>query len=292
MFLYKEPIKHEINERFVPDEFLYLKAMQLGEKVTSLSDREQMIPISEMFEFAFSKMERPGHLVMLNLYVRDMIYGVLVCDIPYRVFSYYESLIYQVSCAIRILHLLMFTEETSRELRESLELIKNNNLELDTLAKQDELTGIFNRRGFFIEAEDLLSEQKEKRKYIIVGFADTDNLKMINDTYGHDEGDEIIIASSNVLSDTLGNRGVIARLGGDEFAFLFTSDDKEDQSRFSEEFEENVRKYNAESDKEYTLSVSLGMYLYEYSEEIDLKKLLESADAEMYHIKKKRRNKE
>ena len=219
-----------------------------------------------------------------------MIYGVLVCDIPYNIFSYYESLIYQVSCAIRILHLLMYTEETSKELKETLEIITRNNLRLDTLAKQDELTGIYNRRGFFIEAENLIHEEGANDKYIIVGFADTDNLKTVNDTYGHDEGDYYIISSSEVLSDTLGNRGVIARMGGDEFAFVFTSNDRNEENSFVETFEDNIRKFNEESEKEYKLSISLGMYVYEYNENINLKELLESADKEMYHIKKKRRN--
>ena len=289
LYLFKEPIKHGFDDKFSPDEFVYLKAMQINDRVFSPSDREQMIPVSEMFDFAFSKMELSGHLVMLNLYVRDVIYGVLVCDIPYNIFSYYESLIYQVSCAIRILHLLMFTEETSNQLKESLEIITKNNLRLDELAKQDELTGIYNRRGFFIESDNLLKEASSKKKYIMVGFADTDNLKTINDTYGHDEGDKAIISSSDILSSTLGERGVIARMGGDEFAFVFTTDDREEEKRFFDDFEDNVRKYNEESDKEYRLSISLGMYVYEYNDSINLKELLESADREMYHIKKKRR---
>ena len=290
LYLFKEPKKHEIEDPFSPDEFMYLKAMQIHDRIISPSDREQMIPVSEMFEYAFSKMDQSGHLVMLNLYVRDMVYGVLVCDIPYNIFSYYESLIYQVSCAIRILHLLMYTQETGNQLKESLEIITKNNLRLDTLAKQDELTGIYNRRGFYIEAENLMKEEAENHKYIMVGFADTDNLKMINDTYGHDEGDNIIIGSANVLSDTLGNRGVIARMGGDEFAFVFMSNNRDEEKEFYDSFEDNINKYNEESEKEYRLSISLGMYVYEYNEDIDLKELLESADQEMYHIKKKRRN--
>ena len=278
LYLFKEPIKHNYDDIFVPGEFLYLKAMQIDGVVSSPSDREQMIPISELFEYSFSKMKDPGHLVMLNLYVRDMIYGVLICDIPYRVFSYYESLIYQVSCAIRILHLLMYTQE--------------NNIKLDNLAKKDELTGIYNRRGFFSESDSLLANEEEKKKYVVVGFADTDNLKTINDTYGHDEGDLIITESSRILTDTLDSRGVIARLGGDEFAFMFFSDRDDEDKVFFKDFEKRVQDYNEKVDKPYTLSISLGMNVYEYSENIDLKELLDSADKEMYHIKKKRRNRQ
>ena len=126
----------------------------------------------------------------------------------------------------------------------------------------------------------------------MVGFADTDNLKMINDSFGHDEGDQVIISSSKVLSETLGDRGIIARMGGDEFAFVFTTDDRDEERQFFDDFEENISKFNEESDKEYRLSISLGMYVYEYNDSINLKELLESADREMYHIKKKRRVKD
>lgn len=292
LYLFKEPIKHNYEDDFEPGEFLYLKAMQIKGVVSSPSDREQMIPLSELFEYSFSKMKDPGHLVMLNLYVRDMIYGVLICDIPYKVFSYYESLIYQVSCAIRILHLLMFTQETSNQLKESLELITKNNIKLDYLAKQDELTGIYNRRGFFIESDSLLTNDEEKKKYVVVGFADTDNLKTINDTYGHDEGDLIITESSRILNETLNSRGVIARLGGDEFAFMFYSDNEGEDKVFFKDFEKRLEDYNSKVDKPYTLSVSLGMNVYEYNDNINLKELLDSADKEMYHIKKKRRNRQ
>ena len=78
-------------------------------------------------------------------------------------------------------------------------------------------------------------------------------------------------------------------MGGDEFAFVFTTDDREEERQFFDDFEDNVRKYNEESGKDYRLSISLGMYVYEYNDSINLKELLESADKEMYHIKKKRR---
>ena len=81
-------------------------------------------------------------------------------------------------------------------------------------------------------------------------------------------------------------------MGGDEFAFVFTTDNRDEEREFFDDFEENIRKFNEVSDKEYRLSISLGMYVYEYNDSINLKELLESADREMYHIKKKRRVKD
>ena len=288
LYLFKEPIAHGIDDEFEPDEFVYLKAAQVKDKFFSPSDREQMIPLSEMFDNAFSYIDYPSHLVMLNLYVRDMIYGVMLCDLPYEIFSYYESLIYQVSCAARILSLLMENEETDRQLNESLELITKNNIKLADMAKSDELTGVRNRRGFMLEAESLLKENNGN-KYVVVGFADADGLKGVNDKYGHEEGDYLIETSAKILNETLNNRSVIGRMGGDEFALLYlTNKEGEDQEFFSE-FEKNVKEYNKDNEKEYELSVSLGVKEYVISDDIDLKNILYSADKDMYHIKKERK---
>jgi GGDEF domain-containing protein len=73
---------------------------------------------------------------------------------------------------------------------------------------------------------------------------------------------------------------------------MFYSDNEGEDKVFFKDFEKRVQDYNEKADKPYSLSISLGMNVYEYSENIDLKELLDSADKEMYHIKKKRRNRQ
>ena len=288
LYVFKNPIKHDIEDTFQTEEFIYLKAVQDGDKVFSPSAREQMVPVSEMFENAFSYINGNSHLIMLNLYVRNYIYGVLLCDVPYDMFAFYESLIYQVSSAIRILHLLLEKEETDKQLKESIEIITKNNIELDILAKSDDLTGIYNRRGFLYETEKLLKSKPDK-KYFVVGFADTDGLKKINDTFGHDEGDCIIMTTAKIISETMGDKGVFGRLGGDEFAVAFFTDDPEADKAMIKEFNEKIEEYNVKSLKDYKLSVSFGFFVHEHLEDMDLNKLLDAADKEMYHIKKNRK---
>lgn len=289
MYLYKDPIVNKYQDEFQTDEFLYLKVVQMNDDLILPKDRNQMIPVSEIFEKAFSYMKEPTSLVMLNISVTDKIYGILLCEIPYDMFKYYESLVFQVSSAIRIHRLLADNEDQARQLKESYEIIKKNNLELDDLAKKDELTKEYNRRGFLQKAEELLNNEeiKKNNKYIVVGFADTDNLKKINDGLGHDVGDIAIMATSDAIRKVIPDNSVMGRIGGDEFALIFATDTKKEADVLKEKLDEAIEKFNSNLSKKFTLSISLGVDIYAISECVDIKTLLDSADKKMYHIKKK-----
>lgn len=291
LYLFKNPIENDIDDNFKIDEFVYLKSVQCGNQIEALTDRNQMIPVAEMFDNAFSYMKDSGHLVMLNLYVGKMIYGVLLCDIPFENFTFYESLIYQVSSAIRLLQLLNENAEKTKQLNDTLEIIKQKNIKLDKLSKSDELTGINNRRGFLLEADKILNssiKDKSRSQYVVVGYADTDNMKGINDKFGHEEGDRAIIASSEVIKKALGRKGTFGRMGGDEFAFIFKTNDKGDVDKFRTKFEEELEFMNIKLKDKYPFSMSLGIDVYEYDCNLDINRLLDSADVQMYHIKRDR----
>ncbi len=88
-------------------------------------------------------------MVTLPLYANEMLYGILVCDLTDEVLEYGEFLSNQISAAVKMLNLLKNNENIQKQLEESLYVLKENNLELETLSKKDPLTGICNRRGFF-----------------------------------------------------------------------------------------------------------------------------------------------
>lgn len=287
MYLLKNPVKNDFESEFMPDDFMYLKAVQCDDVVFSPTDREQMVPLSEIFTRAYGYMgEEGGNLVMFNLFVRDTIYGIMLCDIPYEKYEFYESIIYQVSSALRILSLLRDNKEKSRQLNDSLELIKKNNIRLTSLSESDELTKVNNRRGFLHEAERMLKEKKSK--FFAIGYADTDGLKKINDTYGHEMGDEAIIATSQVIRKALGKKGCMGRLGGDEFVVLFPIGKEGEELTFMKDVEKYSEEYNTKSGNPFTLSVSLGVDIYPGNTKTGIMDMLDSADKKMYHIKAER----
>lgn len=92
--------------------------------------------------------------------------------------------------------------------------------ELRALAQLDELTGLFNRRGFQLHAETMRREHAEAERPLALVLADLDGLKAINDTYGHPAGDAAIRAVADAMRTTLGDDALVARWGGDEFAAI------------------------------------------------------------------------
>ena len=92
--------------------------------------------------------------------------------------------------------------------------------ELRSLALTDELTSLYNRRGFWASATQQLKLAHRNTKEALIFFCDLDNLKQINDSYGHGEGDRALVRAANALAQTFRNSDILARLGGDEFAVL------------------------------------------------------------------------
>ncbi|MCQ2518122.1 MAG: GGDEF domain-containing protein [Lachnospiraceae bacterium] len=285
LFLFEEPRICNFDDRFVPDEYLYLKAIQNGSELIVPETSKQRVSLKDMFRDSFAGMKGQGHLVMLNLHVRDTLYGVLLSELPYEYFDLYESLIYQVSAAIRILGLLKVNEETRQKLKESLDDVQKSNGRLDILSKTVELTGVLIRRGFLNEAMKILDGKPET--HFVVGYADIDRMKEINDTYGHESGDDAITATARIIRKVMGKRGIMGRLGGDEFALMFVSEDKNDERKFRAGVQKEIKKYNEETRNRFVLSVSLGLNSYDLSEKHDINELLENADASMYRIKKR-----
>lgn len=94
-------------------------------------------------------MEGAGIYVLLPLYSNEILYGVLLCDLTEGVLVNGEFLGNQVSAAVKMINLLKTNEEIMKRLEESMAILQKNNIMLDNLSKQDPLTGIMNRRGFF-----------------------------------------------------------------------------------------------------------------------------------------------
>ena len=129
--------------------------------------------------------------------------------------------------------------------------------ELLALSLTDELTGLCNRRRFFILTEQYLKVAIRKKKRWLLLYMDMDDLKWVNDHCGHSEGDQALIALGNILKKTFRESDVIARIGGDEFAVLLEATDEGDEMLITR-LHENMRDYNAKVSQDYKLSVSVG----------------------------------
>lgn len=169
-------------------------------------------------------------------------------------------------------------EKYSEERKKEEERIRNISL-------TDELSGLYNRRGFFFLAQQQLEMAKRINQEALLLFADLDDLKQINDSLGHEEGDMALINAANVLKDTFRDADIIARIGGDEFAVFALKTPESDAELLTKRLHENLDAYNGKG-KFYRLSLSVGTVLYDPAYPLSIDELLSRADKLMYEQKK------
>jgi diguanylate cyclase (GGDEF)-like protein len=158
------------------------------------------------------------------------------------------------------------------------------------LAITDFLTALYNRRGFFILAEQQkrLALRTHARGLLI--FIDMDDLKRANDQYGHEAGDALIVGAATVLTRAFCASDLVARLGGDEFAVLTSLSAGDSAAAFTNRLVSHIDTFNGEGGLPMPLRMSIGMHEFEWTPDLSLDALPARADAAMYE--QKRSNKE
>ena len=162
---------------------------------------------------------------------------------------------------------------------------------LNYYASTDVMTGALNRRAGLELLGKELNSSKINGKNMVVCFVDVDSLKIINDTFGHEEGDNVLISVSKILRESIKKTDFIIRMGGDEFLVVFPETTMKEVNKAWYKIYRRVEVSNTRSDN-YNLSLSYGFY--EYSQNMknamSINDLIGKADAEMY--KNKMKNKE
>jgi diguanylate cyclase (GGDEF)-like protein/PAS domain S-box-containing protein len=169
--------------------------------------------------------------------------------------------------------------------------IAEHSRELEKLALFDELTGLYNRRGFLDLAGKQLKTAERLGKSALLLFADLDGLKEINDRLGHQDGDAALKETANILRESCRGSDIIARLGGDEFAILALGSIHEGKKAITSRIEWNLARINGTGNRRYCLSLSAGIATFDPASPCSIDELIERADAMMYMQKseKKRR---
>lgn len=155
---------------------------------------------------------------------------------------------------------------------------------LRKLAYQDGLTELLNRTSFTEEMEKL----KDKKDGVIAVF-DVNDLKKVNDTYGHTEGDSLIIETARILKDSFNKFGKCYRIGGDEFVFISEDIIETEFEQCIKNFKKGIERYNKNSDKKYNISVAIGYELITSSTTYE--DAFKKADNKMYVDKQNQKNK-
>ncbi len=159
---------------------------------------------------------------------------------------------------------------------------------LRELSITDELTGLANRRGFFAFAQQQLKQARRTGERMVLLYADLDGLKRINDTQGHIIGDRALADTARIFRETFRDSDIIARMGGDEFAVILVDAPAEGVAAVRDRLQRRLDAYNAGADGAFTLSVSLGMAVFDPANPGTVDELIREADARMYEDKQRK----
>jgi diguanylate cyclase (GGDEF)-like protein len=179
--------------------------------------------------------------------------------------------------------------ELTRKLVDEISERKHVEERLARIATSDMLTGVMNRRAMFEQLRyQLVRHQRNKTPFVIL-VADVDHFKNINDTYGHDVGDQALIAVADILLNSTRSQDLISRWGGEEFLILLPDTDLKGGAIAAEKIRSRMSEEAVKADKHsLKLTLSIGVAEYKYGQTIE--KCIKDADSALYQAKNQGRN--
>ncbi|MDE5768143.1 MAG: GGDEF domain-containing protein [Oscillospiraceae bacterium] len=161
--------------------------------------------------------------------------------------------------------------------------------ELDKLYVLDPMCSIYNRNGFIRVTDKLLKQCKAEERSILVSFIDMDGLKLINDHYGHKEGDFALQRLATIIQELCDENSVCARFGGDEFIIFSMDCDEDDAEKLENRLYKKIAETNSIIMKPYEIDASIGTITAKVNPDDKLFELITQADSLMYEQKKRKK---
>ena len=175
---------------------------------------------------------------------------------------------------------------TEQELALKAQELAASNAVLQNLSQIDDLTGLYNRKGFLALTEHRMKLTLRNGEAFSVAFVDLDGLKQINDTLGHETGNRALIEVASVLRESFRQSDILGRLGGDEFAVFIIEADENETDGIRRRIQEHLDACNAQTDRLYRLSFSIGIVSSSSVKGLSIEALLGKADGLMYQQKR------
>lgn len=166
-------------------------------------------------------------------------------------------------------------------------MLQNAMNRLDEMYVRDSLTGVYNRFGMERHFAEIKQKCMMSRISMQLSFIDLDNLKTINDCYGHEAGDEIINAAARILQEESG-KYYVTRYGGDEFIVMGTVHDEQEIEEYWQRVKDRISEYNSD-DKKAKLSLSCGYEVFKVEAKTSLEDCIRVTDRKMYDEKKRKK---
>ncbi len=247
--------------------------MLLYESHVDLTDYPMPFKRSEVIhkiDYTLDQMKNPITFSSLSFFGVPMGYAVFSFTVD--IDNYCKILQYVTS-----LNNIIGSYRTMRYLRHTADNVER-------MSKQDFMTGLCNRQGFYNALPLIVESAKQAHKYLLVATIDIDGLKMINDTYGHEEGDFAIKSVSDTVAELYYPDKICGRFGGDEIVVCAVCNGMEDEAELKQYISNRLKEVNDTADKPYPVSASIGICIADY-ESFNFEEALKISDEKMYIMK-------
>lgn len=262
-----------------------LKAINDENGVRMLPEEQQLIRTEDMFNNEYIPQDRRQTMVVFPLFVGEDMYGMIACDIDSSNLTNIAPISYQLAVTLKSLLMIEEQNRAKAYLQSSLDKFMRDNSVLSQMANSDELTGLYNRRGYLEFAKGEISSPQNKGKHALICYADMDNLKYVNDVFGHDEGDFSLREIASILKEAFRNGDVIGRMGGDEFIVFAITEMENFEATIKERIVAITKRHNEAAGKPYPIDMSTGIAEFVCGPEIDIHEIIEQADEKLYKEK-------
>lgn len=267
-----------------PESMKYVCSAESGE--IDVKKETNLINTNDIFRICSSS-DRQHTVLISPLYFGTENYGIIATELEIKEYPFFASLINeQINLAFKMKYLTEEQVVIHQKLRENMEQIKNDNEKISSISKIDELTGIMNRRGFIQSASEIIALPENKNREALLVFINMNNMKKVNDTFGHSEGDFALKAIANIMKRCFRGNDIVARIGGDEYAALAFVDVPDIQQILRKRITQYFDNLNQKSAKQYYITVSVGMYKFNCGSKVSLSDVMKHADESLIENKK------
>lgn len=282
LFLLPEPLEFMGSRSLALSDRLYpLGGLHDGQ--VTVEENARPVMLQELFERTAGRRDGADVYTVGGILAGNELLGVAVIDASSMDLN--GQLMAFLNLGFALKHLQMIANE-----REMNQLLNRNNLMLERQSQHDVMTGLLNRRGFINRVEHLVSSNPGGRAAVL--YLDLDGLKVINDTLGHEMGDEAIQNTAAVLRGCMPSETLLARMGGDEFAAFVPLGENGSAQAVVNASQEAMHAFNAAHDLPYELSISVGYadFFVEQDALEHMSELMAQADARLYEMKRQRKS--
>ncbi len=286
LYVYSEKMIYNGNHKWTIPDSCYIRASHDGDKVSVYDEYEKVIKCCDIFSDANMPTEHRFDELVLPLFSNEVQFGLSLMEVDIESFRFAQQIACQISVTLEVLDIIKEQNKIKKELEINLAKTVETNKLLDEMSTMDPMTGVKNRRGFFQVVENIIRNEANRGKKALAVYADMDCLKVVNDEFGHDDGDFSIKTIANTLSDSFRKNDVVGRMGGDEFAAFAMVNQDDYGEVIKKRIKDSLARFNEQCDKPYYVNMSVGYYEFTISEETDVEEILRLADENLYEEKK------